>query len=65
MNDETSVPAPMACPEDVTMLDYFAALALQGICASGPDRSWTSRGLAQEAYKLASAMAEVRKEYVE
>jgi len=44
----------------MTLRDYFAAKALQGICASGPDPSWTNARLAAEAYDLADAMLQVR-----
>ena len=36
--------------------DYFAGEALQGICASGPGKSFTNRAIAFEAYSLADAM---------
>lgn len=36
--------------------DYFAAHALQGICASGPSAMLTNAKLAREAYELADAM---------
>lgn len=41
---------------EVDLRDYFAAKAIQGICSSGPDRSWTDDMLACEAYRLADAM---------
>ena len=41
--------------EGMTLRDYFAAKALQGICASGPSVEWTSVRLAAEAYDLADA----------
>ena len=40
----------------LSMRDYFAAAALQGICASGPSKEYTDQRLANEAYKLADAM---------
>ena len=40
----------------MTLRDYFAAKALQGICACGPSVEWTSNRLAVEAYELADAM---------
>lgn len=43
-----------------TMRDYFAAKALQGICASGPSSRLTNQNLATEAYDLADAMLEAR-----
>ena len=44
----------------ISMRDYFAAKAIQGICSSGPDRSWTDDMLACEAYRLADAMLKAR-----
>ena len=41
--------------------DQFAMAALQGICASGPGRSWNNADLASEAWCLADAMMEERK----
>ena len=44
----------------MTLRDYFAAKVIQGICASGPDRSWSNDMLACEAYSLADAMLKAR-----
>jgi len=44
----------------MTLRDYFAAKALQGICSSGPGMSWTEDLLACEAYRLADAMLKAR-----
>jgi hypothetical protein len=44
----------------MTLRDYFAAKALQGICASGPTHEWSNSRLAAEAYDLADAMMEAR-----
>lgn len=49
----------------MTLRDYFAAKALQGICASGPSPDWASHGwtsakLAAEAYDLADAILKER-----
>jgi hypothetical protein len=46
--------------EGMTLRDYFAAKALQGICASGPTHEWSNSRLAAEAYDLADAMMEAR-----
>ena len=46
--------------QGMTLRDYFAAKAMQGICASGPSRDWTSPRLAAEAYDLADAMLKAR-----
>lgn len=40
----------------MSLRDYFAAQALQGICASGPGNHMTSQRIAAEAYDLADAM---------
>jgi hypothetical protein len=44
----------------MTLRDYFAAQAVQGICASGPSEDWTNDQLAAEAYELADAMLKAR-----
>jgi hypothetical protein len=44
----------------MTLRDYFAAKAIQGICASGPTHEWTNSRLAAEAYDLADAMLKAR-----
>lgn len=46
--------------QELTMQDFFAAFALQGICASGPTSDWSNKRLAAEAYDLAAAMLEER-----
>ena len=42
--------------DGMSLRDYFAAKALQGICASGPGEHMTSPAIAREAYDLAEAM---------
>jgi hypothetical protein len=44
----------------MTLRDYFAAKAMQGICASGPTHEWSNNRLAAEAYDLADAMLKAR-----
>jgi len=44
----------------MTLRDYFAAHAMQGICASGPSLEWSSDRLAAEAYDFADAMLKAR-----
>jgi hypothetical protein len=44
----------------MTLRDYFAAKAIQGICASGPTHEWSNSRLAAEAYDLADAMLKAR-----
>lgn len=47
--------------EGMTLRDYFAAKAMQGICASGPSIGTTNKVIATEAYQIADAMLEARK----
>lgn len=42
--------------QGISLRDYFAAKAIQGICASGPGSQWSNEMLSQEAYRLADAM---------
>ena len=44
----------------IPLRDYFAAAALQGICASGPSSNYTNEMLTREAYNLADTMLKVR-----
>lgn len=44
----------------ITLRDYFAPAALQGICASKPSAVYTDDLLAKESYNLADAMLKVR-----
>ena len=44
----------------MSLHDYFAAAALQGICAAGPGHHMTNDMLALEAYGLADAMIKAR-----
>jgi hypothetical protein len=44
----------------MTLRDYFAAKAMQGICASGPSHEWSNSRLSAEAYDLADAMLKAR-----
>lgn len=46
----------------MTLRDYFAAKAMQGICASGPGGHMTNLRIALEAYDLADAMLKVREQ---
>ena len=54
--------APMAngYNEGMTLRDYFAAKALQGICSSRPGNLMTCARIAAEAYDLANAMLKAR-----
>ena len=66
MNTNTNPPAfPFVAEDDTGMMinmgmtirDYFAAKAMQGICARV---QWSSRGIAETAYDIADAMMEAR-----
>jgi hypothetical protein len=46
--------------QGMTLRDYFAAKAMQGICASGFTHEWSNSKLADEAYDLADAMLKAR-----
>ena len=46
--------------EGMTLRDYFAAKALQGICSSKPGNLMTCARIAAEAYDLANAMLKAR-----
>ena len=46
---------------ELTLRDYFAGLALQGICASGPYSTYSNEELAEWAYDLANAMTKARR----
>lgn len=46
----------------MTLRDYFAAQAMQGICASGPSISFTNDRIAEEAYAMADAMLRARQQ---
>ncbi len=44
----------------MTLRDYFAAMAMQGVCASGPGNHVTNEHIASEAYAIADAMLKAR-----
>lgn len=44
----------------ISIRDYFAAKALEGICASGPSVEWSDLRIARDAYTLADAMLAAR-----
>jgi hypothetical protein len=46
----------------MNLRDYFAAKAMQGICASDPSTAMTNVRIAAEAYDLADAMMKARSE---
>ncbi len=43
-----------------SLKDDFAAKVLQGICASGPSKTWTNEMLSKESYLIANAMLRAR-----
>jgi len=48
----------------MTLLDYFAGKAIQGLLINRPSWSSGNMDLASEAYGIASQMLEVRKNYI-
>ena len=46
--------------EGMTLRDYFAAKAMQGIFASDPVSTMTNERIAKESYDLADAMLKAR-----
>jgi hypothetical protein len=46
--------------QELTMQDFFAAFALQGICASGAFKEWTNERLSAESYDIADEMLQRR-----
>ncbi|MDN7970645.1 hypothetical protein QZM91_24145 [Burkholderia multivorans] len=44
----------------MTLRDYFAAKAMNGICASGPGLNITDAAIAREAYGITDAMLRAR-----
>ena len=58
--DGNWVKSPLPEHSGMTLRDYFAASAMQGICASSPSLEWTNQRLAKDAYDLADAMLKER-----
>jgi hypothetical protein len=56
----TTEVAMMRSLQGMTLRDYFAAKAMQGICASGPTSDWSNTRIAVEAYEMADAMLKAR-----
>jgi hypothetical protein len=46
--------------DGISVRDYFAGKALQGICASSPSDDCTDEYIAAESYRLANAMLKAR-----
>lgn len=68
MNNETGGPAfpfiDSASPLEhsgMTLRDYFAAQAVEGICTNSALGNWSAKIIAREAYEIADAMMEARK----
>ena len=47
--------------DGMSLRDYFAAKAMQGIYASNPSLDWTTEDIVREAYCSADAMLKARK----
>jgi len=64
MTDKHTPAFPLQETEDyhgqagMSLRDYFAAKAMQGICARV---QWSPRGIVETAYSVADAMMEARK----
>jgi hypothetical protein len=62
--DEFAFPLPTQGIEKeqngMTLRDYFAAAALQGLLANTPDKKWLTSDYALMAYELANEMLEER-----
>lgn len=58
-----SGPTMFADSEGMTLRDYFAAKAMQGLLELAPKdkQQWTNKLTAETAYKMADAMLEARK----
>jgi hypothetical protein len=50
---------PSGMDRGMTLRDYFAAMAMQGVCARV---NWEPKATAETAYKMADAMLEARGE---
>jgi len=51
----------IAGAEGMTLRDYFAAQAVEGICTNSALGNWSAKIIAREAYEIADAMMEARK----
>jgi hypothetical protein len=59
--NEAAFPNPHRTDElGMTLRDYFAAKAMQGIYASNPSLDWTTEDIVREAYCSADAMLKAR-----
>lgn len=50
---------------EISLRNYFAGKALQGICATNPSKDWTDDEIAREAYSIANAMLKASREPTE
>lgn len=63
--EHAAAPQPvytMGTPQSIGLRDWFAGLAMQGICTSQMGLDWTNQTIAKEAYLLADAMLKARGE---
>ena len=54
-------PAP-SITDGMTLRDYFAAKAMQGLCAHPESPDWDESDIAKSAYDQADAMLKARKQ---
>ena len=47
-------------PEGISMRDYFAAAALQGLLADGHGNAWCNETCSAKAFKIADAMIKAK-----
>lgn len=55
---DTAFPAPMDALAGLTKREYFAALAMQGICANQHTPHWDAERIAEYSVKYADALIE-------
>ena len=63
INDGGSAfPSPHRIAGGMTLRDYFAAKAMQGLCAHPESPDWDESDIAKSAYDQADAMLKARKQ---
>jgi len=60
MNNPQAFPSVFDHERGMSLRDYMAAKAMQGLCASPAGMEWANSRLAAEAYDLADAMLKAR-----
>lgn len=60
-SDHNGPPGPLRDHLAMSLRDYFAAKAMQGICSLPESNGWTHDGIAIAAYHQADAMLKARK----